>query len=110
MNNSSILVVDDDSTLREAIAEALALEGYQVATASDSEVAHRFIDKEQPDMVISDLRMPGGSGLDLLRKCREKNTNLPFLLMSAYGEVDDAVSAMREGAIDFITKPFDLDF
>ena len=108
MLNRSILVVDDDRTLREAVAEALTLEGYEVATAEDGSMAYNYIQKQQPNLILSDLKMPKTDGLQLLNKTKQVFPEIPFVLMSAYGEVDDAVSAMRDGATDFITKPFDL--
>lgn len=106
MNQSRILVVDDDSQLREAIVDTLMLSGYDCLEASSGEDALYMLLKRQVDMVIADIQMGGMDGHTLLRNIRDKYPQLPVLLMTAYANIDGAVRAMREGAIDYLAKPF----
>ncbi|AGT27705.1 sigma-54-dependent transcriptional regulator [Borrelia miyamotoi] len=106
---SKLLVADDEKNIREGIATYLEEEGYFVFTASDGEEALETIENEKIDAIISDLRMPQISGEELLRIVKDKNPNIPFIILTAHGTVDSAVDAMREGACDFLTKPVDLE-
>ena len=106
MNQSRILVVDDDSQLREAIVDTLMLTGYDCLEASSGEDALYQLSKRSVDMVIADIQMDGMDGHTLLRNIRDKYPQLPVLLMTAYANIDGAVCAMREGAIDYLAKPF----
>lgn len=106
MNQSRILVVDDDSQLREAIVDTLMLTGYDCLEASSGENALYQLSKRSVDMVIADIQMDGMDGHTLLRNIRDKYPQLPVLLMTAYANIDGAVRAMREGAIDYLAKPF----
>lgn len=101
-----ILVVEDDVNEREALARVLRLERYLVLTARDPEEALQSIDRPV-DLVISDLRMGRETGIDLLRAWRGQRPNTPFILLTAFGTVDTAVSAMKLGAEDFLSKPVD---
>ncbi|UPA18215.1 sigma-54 dependent transcriptional regulator [Borrelia puertoricensis] len=106
---SKLLVADDEKNIREGIATYLEDEGYFVFTASDGKEALETIKSEKIDAIISDLRMPQISGEELLRIVKDKNPNIPFIILTAHGTVDSAVDAMREGAYDFLTKPVDLE-
>ncbi len=109
MENNPILVVDDDESMRFAVSEALSRSGYQVATAANGREGLISIKQQKPKMVISDYKMPEMNGFELLRSLKMSQEDIPFVMMTAYGEVDDAVKAMKEGAVDFITKPFPLE-
>jgi DNA-binding NtrC family response regulator len=109
MAKGRILVVDDEAHARNTLAALLADEGYTVETAADAFKALGKIDEEAPDLVLTDLQMPGMSGVDLLRKLRERAADLTVVLMTAHGDVQTAVSAMREGAADYLTKPLDMN-
>ncbi len=104
---SSILIVDDDQNIRKILRDLLEKEGFNVLTASDVDKALPFIDQKDLDLIVTDLKMPGKSGMDLLRICHEKRPSVPVILITAFGNVEAAVTAMRKGAYDFITKPFD---
>jgi DNA-binding NtrC family response regulator len=104
-----ILVVDDEASARSALAELLKGEGYVVETAGDGFKALGKLEEFSPSLVLSDLNMPGMDGVELLRKLKETNPELPVVLMTAFGGVETAVSAMREGAIDYLTKPLNMD-
>jgi len=104
-----ILVVDDEAGMRLMLSTLLQQEGYQVLTAAEIRTAEKLIRQEDPAAVITDLSMPGGSGLDLLSRIKEIDPDLPVVVMSAYGSSESAISAMRLGAFDYIFKPFQPD-
>jgi DNA-binding NtrC family response regulator len=104
-----ILIVDDEANARMALAELLRDEGYAVETAADGFKALPKLDDFAPDLVLTDLKMPGMDGLELMRKAREDDPERVVVLMTAFGSVDTAVAAMREGAADYLTKPINLD-
>ncbi len=101
-----ILIVDDEVDLAHALAALLGNAGYTCAVCTDGARAYDAVLVESPDLVLTDLRMPGGSGMDLLKKVRSHNPTLPVILITAFATVDLAVEAMREGATDFLAKPF----
>lgn len=107
MSKSRILLVEDDRALREALADTLALGGYDYLEAADGEAALTLLQRESVAMVVSDVNMPGMDGHALLRTLRERFPQLPVLLMTAYGTVQNAVVAMRDGAVDYLVKPFE---
>ncbi|HQV30901.1 MAG TPA: sigma-54 dependent transcriptional regulator [Calditrichia bacterium] len=103
-----ILVVDDDTNLRVILQKSLESCGYTVSVAADGESALEVLHKESFDLMITDLSMPGMSGIELLQEARKAYPNLGCLVVTAYGSIEKAVMAMQEGAFDFITKPFSL--
>ena len=103
-----ILIVDDEATIRASLEEALASEGYEVDTAEAGEEALAQCNRHEYDLLVTDLRLPGVSGLEILQALRNQGKATPVIMMTAYGDVDTAVSAMRLGAYDFIPKPFKL--
>jgi two-component system response regulator PilR (NtrC family) len=105
---STILVVDDELSMREFLKILLEKEGYQAVTASDGEKALKAIEMQEFDLVISDIRMPGMGGLELLDSVKKVNPELPFIMITAFASPEDAVQAMKHGAFDYITKPFKL--
>ena len=106
---SRILVVDDKEMMRDSVATILGRRGHTVTTASGGEAAIEKITAKRPDAVVTDLQMPGMSGLQLLSAIRGIDEGLPVVFMTAYGSVETAVEAMREGAFDYVTKPFGGD-
>ncbi len=109
MSKGRILVVDDEPNARTALAEILREEEYSVETAADGFKALARFEEFTPDLVLTDLKMPGMDGVELLRKLRGHEPDLPVVLMTAFGAVETAVSAMREGAADYLTKPLNTD-
>jgi DNA-binding NtrC family response regulator len=109
MRTGRILLVDDEATAREALEQALQHAGYEVLTASDAFAALELWVEARPDVVISDLLMPAMSGVDLLRKLLEHDSEAQVILLSAHRDVDTAVAAVREGAVHFLCKPVDLE-
>lgn len=104
-----ILVVEDDADLRDAIKETLLLADYAVSEADCAEAALEFLAQNLCDLVISDVNMPGMDGYQLLRRIAAENPQLPVLIMTAYGSISNAVQAIRNGAVDFLEKPFSTD-
>ncbi len=104
-----VLIVDDEKSMREFLSIVLNKEGYNVAVASHGPEALSLIDKEIYDLVISDIKMPGLSGLDLLKAVKAVSPSTIVLMMTAFASTETAVEAMREGAYDYLTKPFKID-
>jgi two-component system response regulator FlrC len=103
----SVLVVEDDAALREALVDTLRAAGLPALAAADATAALQLLETEDLALVISDVHMPGPNGYQLLASIKRLRPDLPVVLMTAYGTVAQAVSAMREGATDYIVKPFD---
>jgi DNA-binding NtrC family response regulator len=104
-----ILVVDDEANLRRVLAAQLGRDGYEVHTAADGEAGLAYLREHHIDLVITDLRMPKMSGMELLRAALEEDPALPVVMLTAHGTVDNAVEALKTGAFDYLTKPFDQD-
>jgi two-component system, NtrC family, response regulator AtoC len=107
--NPRILIVDDEATIRASLLEALAADGYDTDSAESGEEALARCHATAYDLVVTDLKLPGVSGLEILQALRNQGKQTPVIMMTAYGDVDTAVSAMRLGAYDFIPKPFKLN-
>ncbi|MGB7745882.1 MAG: sigma-54 dependent transcriptional regulator [Verrucomicrobiia bacterium] len=103
-----ILVVDDEQGLCTGLREALQREGHRVDAATDPQAALKLATENFYHLVVSDIKMPGLSGLELLMRVRERHPDTLFILMTAYGTVESAVAAMKEGAYDYLTKPIDM--
>ncbi len=104
-----ILIVDDEIRYRELYAQVLSAAGFETRVAAGPQEALAIIGQGLPSLVVSDVRMPGSSGLELLQAARRSHPNLPFLLVTAYADVRDAVNALKLGAVDYLTKPVDLE-
>ena len=105
--NDWVLVVEDDAALREALIDTLGAAGIPALAAHDAQSALQLLASEEIGLVISDVQMPGANGYELLSSIKQLRPYLPVVLMTAYGTVAQAVAAMREGATDYIVKPFD---
>ena len=108
-NNYSILVVDDEDIMRNGLCEPLAASGFDVYGVSSAEAALKYLEEKKAHIIITDLRLPGMSGMQLLTRVLEKRPQTAVLVMTAYGSVETAVDAMKKGAFDYITKPFSFD-
>jgi DNA-binding NtrC family response regulator len=104
-----LLLVEDKSELRAMLRKALEKNGFAVDEAPDGSAAIQKIRSRRYQMVVTDLKMPGASGLEVLRESKQADSSIPVILLTAFGSVEEAVSAMKEGAFDFIQKPVDLD-
>ncbi len=109
MTMARILIVDDELSMRQFLKILLEKEGYDVTVAADASMALKIFQEEAIDLVITDIRMPGMSGLELLTELKQLSTELPVLMITAFASPDDAVLAMKNGAFDYITKPFNVD-
>ena len=101
-----VIFIEDDELVRRASVQSLQLAGFEVAGHGSVEAASRSIDASFPGVIVSDIRLPGASGLDLLAQCRERAPEVPIILVTGHGDISMAVQAMRDGAYDFIEKPF----
>ena len=104
-----ILVADDEPNLRRVLRAQLERDGWEVTTAEDGDAAWRALEDHPVDLVISDLRMPGLDGMALLERMVRDYPNVPMIMITAHGTVDTAVEALKLGAFDYVTKPFDRD-
>ena len=103
----TILVVDDEKNYLLVLKELLVEEGYEVLTAQSGADALAILNETELDLVVTDMKMPGMSGVELLEKLKQKDPQLPVVMMTAFGTVEKAVEAMKKGAFDYISKPFD---
>jgi DNA-binding NtrC family response regulator len=109
MTREKILVVDDEPSIRKSLDMMLSMHGYQVGISADGKEALQVIDRDKPDLILADVNMPRMDGIELLKKTSEIDENIGVILITGYGSIDDAVSAMRLGAHDYITKPINDD-
>jgi two-component system response regulator AtoC len=109
MNGGTVLIVDDERTLARAVKAFLAEYGYETEVAPDAEQALDLLERLRPDVVFSDVRLPGMSGIDLLQRIREFDPAIPVVMMTAYGTIEGAVEAVKLGAFDYLKKPVDLE-
>ena len=104
-----VLVVDDQFGIRVLLHEVLQREGYVVFQASNGPSALSIVEREQPDLVLLDMKIPGMDGLEILRNLRKLGVDAKVIMMTAYGELDLIHEAMEMGAVAHFTKPFDID-
>jgi two-component system response regulator AtoC len=104
-----VLIADDEKNIRRTVADYFALEGIECEEAENGLSAQKYLAEEHFDGLVVDLRMPGMSGLELLDWLQREGRSIPTIMISAYGEISDAVAAMKAGAADYVTKPFDPD-
>ena len=105
-----VWIIDDDRSIRWVFEKALARENIAFKTFSSAQEALAELDTGTPQVVVSDIRMPGKSGLELLQKAKERQANLPVIIMTAYSDLESAVSAFQGGAYEYLPKPFDVDY
>ncbi|MDG4477029.1 sigma-54-dependent transcriptional regulator [Thiovibrio frasassiensis] len=104
-----ILIVDDEQNMRVALFEALSRNGHEVAVAENGQMALEMIARQRPDLVVTDIKMPGMDGLELLRQVKALCPELPVVIMTGFATVDTAVEAMKQGAFDYLLKPFPVE-
>lgn len=108
-HKSSLLIVDDEAGIRAALRVSFAASGWNVETANGVVEASRLLERKKFTLVVSDMRMPDGDGLDVVRSARKASAETAVILLTAYGNVSDAVQAMRGGAFDYLTKPISFE-
>ena len=104
---AQVLIADDEANLRKVLTALLKQDGHEATAVEDGIKALEVVERGEVDILITDLRMPGMTGLELLKKVRQRDPTLPVIVITAHGSVDTAVSALKAGAADYITKPFD---
>ena len=109
MERKKIMVIDDEPLMRITVRDALMAEGYKVVTAETGEKGLEILGEERVDILLTDLKLPDKDGIQILREVKALNQETEVILMTAYGTIDSAVMAMKEGACDYLTKPFSLD-
>jgi DNA-binding NtrC family response regulator len=109
MPKDKVLIVDDEDLIRWSLRQKITNWGYQVAEAPDGKSAIEALEKEEPDLILLDIRLPDMNGLDVLRAVKEKEPRVVVIMMTAYGVLEDAVTALRLGAYDFVAKPLNFD-
>jgi DNA-binding NtrC family response regulator len=109
MTGPTVLIVDDERTLARAVKAFLAEYGYEAEVAGDAEMALELFESLRPDVVFTDVRLPGMSGIELLRRILELDPAIPVIVMTAYGTIQGAVEAVKLGAFDYLKKPVDLE-
>jgi DNA-binding NtrC family response regulator len=107
--SGTVLIVDDERTLARAVKAFLLESGYEAEVAPDAEQAVALLETLRPDVVFSDMRLPGMSGIELLKRIREFDVSIPVVIMTAYGTIEGAVEAVKLGAFDYLKKPVDLE-
>ena len=108
MNKETILIADDEKNARESLSKILSQEGYTVIQAKNGKEAMRLVRKNPVELVITDLRMPEQDGFSLFLKLKKNFPDIRVILMTAYGTVESAVEAMKEGISDYLTKPINV--
>src|SRR5574341_744355 len=103
---STVLVIDDERSMRDFLAIMLKKEGYQVNVAEDGKAAFHAINKNVYDVVISDIRLPDTNGIEILKHCKKVSPDTDFILITAYASTETAVEAVKIGAADYVYKPF----
>ncbi|MCB1576076.1 MAG: response regulator, partial [Xanthomonadales bacterium] len=109
MSEATVWIVDDDRSVRVVLSAAMRDAGFATREFVDAESLIEALDTGVPDVLFTDVRMPGASGLDLLERIASSNTSLPIIVMSAFTDVTTTAAAYRQGAFDYLPKPFDLD-
>jgi len=106
---SKILIVDDEERLRNLLSRIIMLEGFAVTEVGNLKAAHKAIEKEEPDVILCDVKLPDGDGVDFIKEVKAKHSLIEIILLTAYGNISDSVQAMKNGAFDYITKGNDND-
>ena len=106
--SETVWIVDDDRSIRWVLEKALQQEGMTTQSFDSADGVMSRLARQQPDVIISDIRMPGASGLDLLARIREQHPRLPVIIMTAHSDLDSAVASYQGGAFEYLPKPFDV--
>ena len=110
MSKKVVLIADDEVNIRNGLSSALAMDGYETLTSENGENAWEIINRKNVDLVISDIKMPGMDGNQLLKKISSSYPTLPVIMLTGHGTIEDAVQSMQNGAVDLLTKPVNLNY
>src|SRR5437868_6062929 len=99
-----VLIIDDEEKLRNLLARLLKLEGYVITEAGNLKAACKAVETEEPDVVLCDVKLPDGNGVDFITEIKKKHSLIEIILLTAYGNIPDGIQAMKNGAFDYITK------
>src|SRR5450759_5351699 len=103
-----VLIADDEKNMRWVLGQSLSSEGYEIVEAADGKEALSSVEEQAPDVMVLDHKMPSPDGMEVLRRIRGKGGTFPIIMLTAHGNVETAVEAMKAGATEYLTKPFDL--
>lgn len=106
MKSGEVFIAEDDATMRQLLSTILGASGYEVFSFFDAQALLKALQKQRPRFVLLDICLPGKSGLDILREIRESGETVPVIMITGHGTIDIAVEALRDGATDFVQKPF----
>ncbi|RYG45402.1 MAG: response regulator, partial [Chitinophagaceae bacterium] len=106
---NTILIIDDEEKLRSLLKRIITLEGYNVIEADSLKIARKMLEKEQVDIILCDVKLPDGNGVDFVREIKQGFVQTEIILLTAYGNIRDGVQAMKNGAFDYLTKGDDND-
>ncbi|WP_422659154.1 response regulator [Paenibacillus sp. EC2-1] len=109
MDNHKVLIVDDQNGIRILLMEVFSSEGYETFQAANGKIALDIVKKNEPDLVLLDMKIPGMDGLEILKHIKQMNPDIKVIMMTAYGELDMIKEATDLGALMHFTKPFDID-
>ncbi|ADM68034.1 response regulator [Paenibacillus sp. SEL3] len=109
MEKKKVLIVDDQNGIRILLMEVFGSEGYETFQAANGKIALEIVEKEPPDLVLLDMKIPGMDGLEILKHLKTMNPDIKVIMMTAYGELDMIKEATELGALMHFTKPFDID-
>src|SRR5215468_7240272 len=108
-SEATLLIIDDDPAIREILGDRLEALGYRVLTAADGQTGLTMLDQAGPHLVLLDIELPDMNGLEVLKEIRRRELEVTVVMITAHGTVERAVQAMKDGAYDFLTKPFEPD-
>ena len=106
---AKVLLIDDEELIRRRLSEILTMEGYEVSVAENGEAGLEIFKKENPEIVVVDIKMPGMNGIEVLRQVKEISSQTEVVIITGHGGTETAVQALRGGAYDYITKPISID-
>ncbi|MFB5679235.1 response regulator [Paenibacillus terreus] len=109
MEKKKVLIVDDQNGIRILLMEVFSSEGYETFQAANGKIALEIVERETPDLVLLDMKIPGMDGLEILKHIKTRNSEIKVIMMTAYGELDMIKEATELGALMHFTKPFDID-
>ena len=108
-NQKHLCILDDDKSIRWVLEKAFQKENFKVSSFENAESILKNFEKIKPDIILSDVRMPGISGIDLVERLKREYPHIPIIIMTAFSDLETTVSSLQKGAYEYLTKPFDID-